>query len=134
MAMPISHISWSQREGLDPNRFDVSDDRVGDGRLGPFFGRALPPAGFPIGANAAQIFLLGNVTTGPAVGIQADGLLASAVEPLPTLIGLLDVADMLGITPAEVAEVQRGLTDGGRHRRCCWRRSTPRSRRRAVAE
>jgi len=111
-----SDLTWPPDEMLDPDGFDVSYDRLSDELLVYFSGRDFPAASFPVSDDADHIYLLGDVETGRVVGLHVEGFLAYAVKRLPPLIDLLDIADLRGITPAEVAEVRRGLMVGDRRR------------------
>jgi hypothetical protein len=112
-----SDLAWPVRDELDPDRFVVTYDRLGDELLVHFFDGTFPSASFPADMDDPDyLYLLGDVETGRIVGIHVDAFLAYAVERHPGWLDLLDVADLRGITPAEVAAERRRRMTGERRR------------------
>ena len=120
MAALISRLSdlwWPARLDIDPDRFVVTYDRLSDTLFVDFFGRVCPSAVFFLDdGDLDDVALLGDVETGRIVGIHIEALLAHAVERHPGWLDLLDVAELRGITPAEVAEERRRRMVGERRR------------------
>lgn len=135
MAAVISEVHdplWLPTEAMDPDRFVVTYDRLSDTMYVHFFDRSPPAVSFPLNTGESDyLYLRGDVETGQVVGFQIEDFLSYAVDRHPGLVDLLDMAELRGITPAEVAEVRRGPMAGGRRsRRCCaWRTRTSRRRR-----
>lgn len=117
MTPEVRGPSWPGSDELDTERFVVSFDRLSDTLFVHFFGRSLPAVSFPLDTDDTDyLYLLEEIETGRVVGIQIETFLSYALHRHPALVDLLDIAKLRGITPAEVAEIRRGLMVGGRRR------------------
>jgi hypothetical protein len=93
-----------RREDIDPERIVVSYDRHSDTLHIHLFGRGLSTISVPIGT---YLYVMVTPDTETTVGFHVEGFLAQAVKDVPEFITLLDYAELRGITPAEVRELQR---------------------------
>jgi hypothetical protein len=121
------------REDIDPARIVVSFDRRSDTLLIHLFGRGLETISVPVGNH---LYALVTPETETTVGFQIEGFLAQAVNDVPEFITLLDYAELRGITPADVRELQREAL-GAKRSLARWRsgfsESVQEQKRRAVA-
>ena len=91
------------REDIDPAGIVVSFDRRSDTLLIHLFGRGLETISVPVGNH---LYALVTPDTETTVGFQIEGFLAQAVRDDPESVTLLDYAELRGITPADVRELQ----------------------------
>lgn len=91
-------------EDIDPARIVVSFDRRSDTLLIHLFGRGPETISVPVGKH---LYALVTPETETTVGFQIEGFLAQAVRDVPEFVTLLDYAELRGITPADVRELQR---------------------------
>ena len=122
-----------RREDIDPARIVVSFDRRSDTLFIHLFGRGLETISVPVGKHLYALVTPEIATT---VGFQIEGFLAQAVKDEPELVTLLDYAELRGITPADVRDLQREAL-GVKRSFARWRSglatSVQEQRRRAVA-
>lgn len=97
-------------EDLDWRRFRLDLDRRSDTLYWDFFEHAPPAVSYPVTDH-----LLYNVdpATEEVVGLQFDGFLAHVIHEVPAFLAL---ADLIGLTESEVAEI-RGRSDPEQRRR-----------------
>jgi hypothetical protein len=94
---------------IDPARLAMYYDRQSDTLLIHFHGRGRYSISVPI---ADYLYVMVNPYTEIVVGIHIEGFLAQAVRDVPEAIGLLDYAELRGITLAEVRALQSDVREG----------------------
>jgi hypothetical protein len=92
-----------RREDINPSRIVMSFDRRSDTFFIHLFGRDLETISVPVGKHLYALVTPAAETT---VGFQIEGFLSQAVKDVPEFVTLLDHAELRGITPAEVRELQ----------------------------
>lgn len=90
---------------VDPETMVISYDRRSDTLLVHLFGRRRPSVSVPI---RRYLYAMVDPGSEEIIGILIEGFLSQAVREHPQEITLLDYAELRGITPAEVRELQRG--------------------------
>ena len=93
-----------RREDIDPAKIVVSYDRRSDTLLIHLFGRGHDTVSVPV---ANHLYVMVTPDTETIVGFHIEGFLTRAVKDTPEAISLLDYAELRGITPAEVRELQK---------------------------
>jgi hypothetical protein len=91
-------------DDIDPTKVVVSFDRRSDTLLIHLFGRGRESISVPV---ATYLYVMVDPETEDIVGFHIEGFLGQAVKDVPESIDLLDYAELRGITPAEVRELQR---------------------------
>lgn len=89
---------------VDPETMAISYDRRSDTLLVHLFGRGRPSVSVPI---RRYLYAMVDPDSEEIIGIHIEGFLSQAVKEHPQEIALLDYAELRGITPAEVRELQR---------------------------
>jgi hypothetical protein len=121
-------------EEIDPEKVVVSFDRRSDTLLIHLFGRGRGSVSVPVG-NC--LYVMVDPDTEETIGFHVEGFLGQAIKDVPEAIELLDYAELQGITPAEVRELQRETLKAG-HRHPAYAsatngRTVPEQRKQAVA-
>lgn len=120
-------------EEIDPEKVVVSFDRRSDTLLIHLFGRR-GSVSVPVGN---YLYVMVAPDTEETIGFHVEGFLSQAVKDVPEAIELLDYAELRGITPAEVWELQRkmGVIAGrsASHPRAFNGKSVPERRKQAIA-
>lgn len=93
-------------DDIDPDSIVISYDRPSDTLLIHLFGRGRPSVSVTIDR---YFYALVDPETEHTLGIHIEGFLAQAVKEHPVEISLLDHAELRGITPIEVRELQREI-------------------------
>jgi hypothetical protein len=89
---------------LDPTKVIFSYDHDSDTLVIHLTGRGRPGVSLPV----AQGWMLRlDRETDELIGIQIEGVLARAARVHPKLLGVLDLAELRGITPDEIDRVRR---------------------------
>jgi hypothetical protein len=91
-------------EDIDPARVVVSFDRQSGTLIIHLFGRDRETISVPV---ANYLSVLVDADTEMVIGLHIEGFLAQAAKDIPEVVNLLDYAELRGITPAEVRELQR---------------------------
>lgn len=100
-ALKPKPVYW---ETVDPRSIAISYDRPSDTLLIHLFGSGRPTVSVPIDRYP---YALVDPATEHMLGIHIEGFLAQAVKEHPDEIAILDHAELRGITPIEVRELQR---------------------------
>jgi hypothetical protein len=101
-------------DGLDWARFRFEFDRRSDALYWDFFPDAPPAVSYPV---TDPLLYSVDPETEAVVGLQFDGFLAHVVHEVPAFLAL---ADEIGLTEADVADVRR-RSDPERVRRASLR-------------
>lgn len=91
-------------EEIDPEKVVVSFDRRSDTLLIHLFGRGRGSVSVPV---ANELYVMVDPETEETTGFHVEGFLSQAIKDVPEAIELLDYAELRGIAPAEVRELQR---------------------------
>jgi hypothetical protein len=91
-------------EAVDPERVDIRYDLPSDTLIMHLFGRGRGSVSVPIDR---YLYVMVDPDTEEIIGIHIEGFLAQAVKEHPRHIDLLDFAELRGLTPADVRELQR---------------------------
>jgi hypothetical protein len=123
-------VRW---EAVDPRSIVISFDGPSDTLLIHLFGRGRPTVSVPIDR---YLYALVDPETEHTLGIHIEGFLAQAVKEHPGEIALLDHAELRGITPIEVRELQREVLGSWRslpgHMNAVYAQETPLDKKGAV--
>lgn len=95
---------------IDPERVVVSFDRRSDTLLIHLFGRGRGSVSVPV---ETYLYVMVDPDTEETPGFHVEGFLGQAMKDVPQAIDLLDYAELRGITPAEVRELQRATLNAG---------------------
>lgn len=121
-------------EEIDPEKVVVSFDLRSDALLIHFFGRGRGSVSVPLGN---YLYVMVDPDTEETTGFHVEGFLSQAIKDVPEAIELLDYAELRGITPAEVQELQRETLGVGHRRFENWPatngKSVPEQRKQAIA-
>lgn len=117
-AVRVLHPRWPAPETIDARRVRLAYWREIDTLDVDFFGPDQPAVVVPLDMPdpADEVALLVHAETEEVVGVQVEAFLLRAVRHHPHLLDLLDLAELHGITPAEVAELRRTIAPAQRAR------------------
>lgn len=90
---------WPDTRSIDFAKARLSYDRLSDTLYMHFFGRERPAISVEVGSDRLTLV---DPETHSVVGVQLEAFLARAIHDFPPLVVALDVAELRGITPAEV--------------------------------
>lgn len=120
-------------DDIDSAQIAISYDRASDTLLIHLFGRGRPTVSVPVDR---YLYALVDPETEHTLGIHIEGFLAQAVKEHPDEIALLDHAELRGITPIEVRELQREVLGSWRslpgHVNAVYAQETPPDKKGAV--
>jgi hypothetical protein len=89
---------------IDQSKVIFSYDYDSDTLMVHLYGRGRPGVSLPV----AQGWMLRlDRETDEVIGVQVEGVLAGAARSHPRLLGVLDLAELRGITPDEIDRVRR---------------------------
>lgn len=94
---------WDQ---IDTSRIAVTYDRLSDTLLVHLYGRHVPSVSVPL---EMYDYALVSFDGWEVNGVQIEGFLSHAIRDEPNLIKMLDVAELRGITPAEVWDIRSAV-------------------------
>ena len=97
---------WPKPEEIDPHKVVLAYDRDSDMLLVHFDERGPASA---VDYVDRLFALLVDVESGDVVGLQVEDFLARAVVEEPRRIDVLDIAELRGITPLEVAALRNTM-------------------------
>lgn len=114
----IFHPRWPELDRIDPERVRLGYWREVDTLDLDFFGPDQPAVVVPLDLPdpADEVALLVHAETEAVVGVQIEAFLRRAVRRHPHLLDLLDLAELHGITPTEIAELRRTVAPAQRRR------------------
>ena len=95
---------------LDWRQFRLDFDRLSDTLYWDFYGEPRPAISYPL---TDHVLYSVDPETEAVVGLQIDGFLAHVVYVVPAF---LELADLIGLTPAEVAEIRAAIDPEARKR------------------
>ncbi len=98
------HSKPIRLDTIDPEKAVVSFDRRSDTLLIHLFGRGRGLVSVPVGN---YLYVMVDPDTEETIGFHVEGFLSQAIKDIPEAIDLLDYAELRGISPAEVRELQR---------------------------
>jgi hypothetical protein len=106
-------------EAVDPEKVVIRYDRPSDTLLVHLFGAGRPSVSVPIDR---YFYVMVAPDTEEIIGIHIEGFLGQAVKEQPQRIEILDYAELRGMTPGEVRELQREVL-GFRRQLAVWMRA-----------
>lgn len=123
-------VQW---DAIDSTQIVISYDAPSDTLLIHLFGRGRPSVSVPVDR---YLYALVDPETEHTLGIHIEGFLTQAVKEHPDEIVLLDHAELRGITPIEVRELQQKVLGSWRslpgHTNAVYAQETPPDKKGAV--
>lgn len=99
----ISNLTCPRTDEVDASRVVMMYDRFSDTLLVHLYGKGVPSVSVPV---QKYYYALVSLDGRKILGFQVEGFLAQAIKDQPSLIEMLNFAELRGITPAEVQEIR----------------------------